>query len=431
MSTMRATLAALLFVPLAIAGCKINTINSFSPKAAHVRVVNVVADVPVLDVSANDEPTFPGVAFQGSTDYNDLDNESTTFAAKPPAASAPLAQATFALAGEQTYTLVVHGTSSQPLIMLLPDATIQPGGGRSQIRIANAATGIGPVDVYVTAPGAPIADALPNLVSIGYTGASTYLQVSPGTYQMRITEAATKTVLYDSPSISLSDNTSTDLILYTTTSGRLPNALLLDVNGAGQRVVANNTLANVKFVHAAPQAGAVNVLVDATTVFSNVPYPQANGYSTITAGSHTVSFEPTAAPGAPIATVAPTLAPATDTTVVATGLAGSTHAFVVSDNNLPPTSSANVRVRLVNASIDVGPLDLLLNDAKQASAVPADAASGYAEIAGGTYTIKLVDPGTTNVRAMLSDAALVNGTTNSIYAIGQPGALVAAVSQDD
>ena len=430
MSTRRITLAALLVLPLVLAGCKINSINYFPPKAAHVRAVNVVSGAPLLDISAGDARLFPGVAFEGSTDFVDLDNVSTTFTAVAPSATSPLVQGSFSLAGEQNYSLVVYGTTGAPQFMLLPDATIQPGAGRSQVRIAHTAPGIGLVDIYVTAPGVAIDAFFPNFSGVDYNGATGYVQFAPGSYQVRVTGSGTKTVIYDSGAHAFADNTSSDMILYARESGRLVNALLLDINGAGQRVVVDNTLANVKFFNAAPQAGNVNVLVDGTALFSALAYPLPTGYSAVTAGSHVISFEATATPGAPIATVTTNLGAATDKTVFVSGLAGSTHVVVLSDNNLPPRPG-NARLRFVNASSGAGALDVLVNNVRQVSALAPDTASGYIEVATGTYTVVFADPATGAALATVSGVALADAQTSSVFAVGTVDALSGVATQDD
>jgi hypothetical protein len=434
MSTRRFILAALVVLPLALAGCKINTINSFPTKAAPVRAVNVMNDAPVLDMTVAGATTFPGVAFEGWTDFVNLDNVDTTFAVKQPNSTSPLVQSTVSLFGEQPYTLIAYGTLAAPSLVLLPDAPEQPGGGRSQVRVANVAIGVGTVDLYVTAPGADITAVGPNSSGITYGGATTYLQFSPGTYQLRITGSGTKTVIYDTGTITLSDNTSSDLIVYARSSGRLPNALLLDTNGASQRRIANNTLASVKFVNAAPQAATINVLLDGTALFSSVAYPQPTGYATVAAGAHTVAFEDTATPGAPIATATPTLAPATDTTVIVTGLAGQTHAVVLSDNNRP-SLAGNGRLRFVNAtSAGVAAVDVLVNNVKVASNVAADAASPYVEVAPGNPTVTFVDSvtGVPLAAPVVGTAVGINTQqTGTVYLVGSPNALAQVFLVED
>lgn len=430
MSKRRVTLAALLVLPLVLAGCKINTINSFPPKAAHVRMVNVVADAPLLDVTVDGTIAWTGVAFEGSTDFVDFDNKDTPFSATVRGATSPLVEQTYSLAGEQTYTLVAFGTTRVPSFLLMPDATSEPGSGRSQLRIANVAAGIGAIDAYLTPPGVAIDDLLPNFTNLGYNTATTYLQFSSGTYQLRMTVAGTKTVIYDSGAHEFSSSTSTDLIAYARTSGRLPNALLLDVNGAGQRAVVNNTLAGAKFVHAAPQAGNVDVVVDGVSLFSGATYTSATGYSNILTSTQSISFEATATPGVPIATTTPSLSPAADYTFVVAGLAGSTHVVTLADNNVPP-APGNTKLRFANTSIGVGALDVLVNNVKQVSALAPDTASTYLEIASGTYTIAFADPATGTVLASISTGSLADSSTNSAFLVGTAGTLIIVVTQDD
>jgi hypothetical protein len=429
MSTRRLVLAVLLAFAFALAGCKINTINSFPGHSAHVRAVNVVADSTTLDMAADAAPTWPGVAFETATDYVDVDNKQTTLAVTVPGASSPLISGEFSLAGDQSYSFIAYGTLAQPLTLLLPDATTAPGAGRTQLRVANTATGIGTIDIYLAAPGVAIDTLSPNFSGISYSAATTYLQFTPGTYELHITVGGTKTVIYDSGPIDFTDNTASDLIVYAKTSGLLANALLLDVNGSSRRFVANNTLAHVKFVNAAVQAGAVNALVDGTALFMNLGLGAPSGYSTITAGTHAVTFESAATPGVPIASVSPTFAPTTDTTVIVTGLAGSTHAVVLSDNNLPPTAG-NARFRFVNSSIGIGPVDVIVNNAKQVPTIAQDTASGYVQLSTGTYTVAFADPVTGAVLATVSVTAN-DGQTNSVFLIGTAGSLLAVASQDD
>ncbi len=430
MSKRRVTLAALLVLPLAIAGCKINTINSFPPKAAHVRMVNVVADAPLLDVTADGAAAFTGIAFEGSTDYVDFDNKDTPFSVTVRGATSPLVEQTYSLAGEQTYTLIAIGTTSVPSLLLLPDATTEPGSGRSQLRIAHVAAGIAAIDAYLTAPGVAIDDLLPNFNGLSYNTATAYLQFASGTYQLRMTVSGTKTIIYDSGPHEFSSSTSTDLIAYARTSGTLPNALLLDVNGAGQRVVADNTLAGAKFVHAAPQAGNVDVIVDGVALFSGVTYPSATGYASVSTSTQSIFFQATATPGSPIATTSPSLSPASDYTIVVTGLAGSTHAVVLPDNNVPPRPG-NTKLRFANTSIGIGAVDVLVNDVKRISALDPDTASTYLEIASGTYTIAFADPATGTVLTSISSGSLADSSTNSAFLVGTAGALGIVVSQDD
>jgi hypothetical protein len=396
-----------------------------------VRTINVVVGAPTIQVTANGATTWPAVPYAAATPFTDLDNVSTTFVATLPGAASPLAQTTYTLSGESTYTLIVYGTTQEPSVAVLPDTPFEPGGGRSQLRLAQAAPGIGAVDLYLTTPGQTFDSTVaPSFASVAFGGATNYIQFGSGTYQVRITVAGTQAVLYDSGLHAFSDNTSTDVILYAVTSGRLPNALFADANGALQNQTVNNALAGVKFVAAAPQSGALNVVVDGTTLVSGLAYGQASTYASVAAAGHSISFEAAATPGAPIATATPTLAPATDTTIVATGLPGSTQAFTLNDDNVPPRAG-QARARFVNAGIDVGPVDVRVDNVKLASAIAPNAASGYVQIAAGTHEIAFVDSANGAPLATLSGVALNDGTTTTAVFAGTRDAPTAFTTQDD
>jgi hypothetical protein len=428
MPTRRLLLAALLAVPFVVAGCKINTINYFPPKYANVRVINVMADVPAVNVAQGDAVVWSGVAFEAAGAYQDFENTTNTFTVSLPGATTSLGSASYALAGEVPYTLVPYGTLSAPQLLMLPDAAITPGSGRFQMRFANVAPGTGGIDVYVTVPGASIDNLAANFYNIAYGSATGYAGYNAGSYQIRITPFNTKTVIYDSGPLTFADQATTDVLLYSKGSGTLVNALRADVYG--QTAVANSTQARLKAVNAAVQTGTVNQLVDGTALVSGLAYAAASAYGAASTGAHTIAFEATATPGAIIASVAKNLGAGTDASVFVTGFAGSQTAVVLADSNLPPLPG-NVRVRFVNASPDTPALDVLVNGTKRVSALASSSASGYLELTAGTYTLSFADPTTGTPSLTLAGTVLTAGQVSTVYAVGAAGGLSGLVTQDD
>src|SRR5437870_3288268 len=139
MRNRRQILAVLFALPLALAGCKIETINSFPTKAAHVRVVNALPNTAALNVSVDGGVAWPALPFEGMTAYNDFSNETHTFSVAAAGSISTLTQANFNLAGEASYTLIAFGTLEAPSLVLLSDDTIMPSSGRFLLRVANAA----------------------------------------------------------------------------------------------------------------------------------------------------------------------------------------------------------------------------------------------------------------------------------------------------
>ncbi len=84
----RLLLGVLIALPLALAGCKINTINSFNPAPAQVRVANVIPDATIA-VSVNGTPKWAGVAFESVTAYKPFDANEHTFGLRVDGTPAP------------------------------------------------------------------------------------------------------------------------------------------------------------------------------------------------------------------------------------------------------------------------------------------------------------------------------------------------------
>ncbi|MEO7155922.1 MAG: DUF4397 domain-containing protein [Vicinamibacterales bacterium] len=431
-------LTLLLALPLLLSGCRIETINYFPPKAAHVRFVNVVPNATALNVTVDGTATWSSQGFEAMTPYMDFTNETHNFTTTVAGATTTLTQANFNLAGNSFYTLIAFGPAHAAGLVLLSDDTVTPTAGKLLLRVANMSGSVGPIDIYLTTPGADLTNATPNIGGIFYGGATGFIQVSSGNQQLRITQSGTKNVVYDSGARNFSDNTATDAIVYTRTGGPLVNVALSDINGAGQNVIVNSTMTELKVVNAALQTGAVNQLLDGTvlvpnlaypTAFSGTGFPNVFGYNIISPGSHTITFEAAAAPGATIASVTTTLAAASDTTVFVTGFAGATTAVVLKDQNFSVINNDS-RLRLVNASPDTPAVDVSLNDTKQVSALAFPTASGYLQQGGGAYKVTFTNPATGAVVLNLDGVVLGSGTNTTIYLVGAAGQFGSIVTRD-
>ena len=112
---LRRSFFAVCLVVLAIAGCKINTINYFPPHPAQVRVLNLIPGSGGVDVQVAGQVAFTNVAFQTATGYQTYDNQTTQFTVTFTGTTTTIGSFAFPLGGEQPYTLVVYGTTTSPL----------------------------------------------------------------------------------------------------------------------------------------------------------------------------------------------------------------------------------------------------------------------------------------------------------------------------
>ena len=417
-----------LAIALAIAGCKVSTINYFPPHPAQVRVLNLMPDAPSVDVTINGAVAFTNVAFEQSTGYQNYDNQTTTISVNLTGSTATLAAFTYPLAGEQPYTVLLFGSTLSPQITMVAEVASAPTNGNIQLSVFNAAQNNATVDIYVTAPGADISGLNPNYFGVTFGGSTFNLAFPPGTYQVQMTQNGTKSVIYDSGGSALTPNVALSLIPYMRGSGTLVNAAVLQ--SRGPIGLLPSIFARIKAVNAAPNAGPVNQLISTFPVNFNVNFASASAYTVIPQGATTVNFEASATPGATIASTPATIGPATDVSTFIAGLPGSQQAYVLNDVNLPLSTGAD-RLRFVNASWNSNPVNVAVNGTQLASNIAFPNASAYVQTAAATVTITFTDAVTGAVVATQDNIVLTANQTSSVYLIGPAGAQGILVTQDN
>lgn len=199
---------------------------------------------------------------------------------------------------------------------------------------------------------------------------------------------------------------------------------LVSANPGGQSR-GDGTVADVRVVHAIPDAPEVNVGVDGTTVLQEVPFGAVSDYLDLRKGSYDVTvtgaggdFDEDTFFDTELAVEANT-----DYTVAATGTLGTDDAEpalvpFVDDNDPAPADAA--RVRPVHLSPDAPAVDVAVADGP---ALIEDLAfresSDYIEVPGGDYTLAIRAAGASPGDAAYTfDASLENGTIYSAFALG-------------
>jgi Domain of unknown function (DUF4397) len=422
--------AVLLLVPLLLSGCNFKSGGFVITKPAHLRFFNALVDGGAITVNViNNGTIVTGLPFEGVTNYIDINsgNQEIQIIAN---GTSTIYDATLLYVDDSSYTFVVYGTSASAVVLLVPDTiTNTPGDGVFVLRAVNAAYANGGVDIYVTAPGVPLDNQSPNFSRLPYGGTTLFSTINAGTYQVRFTVPNSKQVIYDSGPLTFAEREAYELVVFTTGSSTLVNAALLLIDDTGTGSVVNSNLAQFKLVHAGPGTGAINGFIDGTIALANIPYQSASSYEPLAAGTHTVTIETVATPGAVIASAQPPFGPATDTSVVLTGTPGATTAVVLPDMNLPGTTGS-ARVRFVNVAPNVGPVDVYVNFAPRAQNVATNASSDYLEFPENTYTVTFNVAGTTTLLLNLPAVAVTAGRTYTLYLMGTPGSLVGALLRD-
>jgi hypothetical protein len=164
----------------------------------------------------------------------------------------------------------------------------------------------------------------------------------------------------------------------------------------------------------------VDVYVNGDPVLTDVPYTTVSGYLSLPAGTQQVTVYATGETTSPVIDTPVELAAGGAYTVAAVGLvADESLTAQVYEDDLRSPASGNAKVRVVHASPDVGPVDVVPRGGQalvEGLAFPD--ASPYAEVPAGSYTLDVNAAGTKKTALTVPDAALASGGVYSAFAVG-------------
>jgi hypothetical protein len=178
--------------------------------------------------------------------------------------------------------------------------------------------------------------------------------------------------------------------------------------------------AQVRVAHLAPDAPNVDVYVNGDPVLTDVPYTTVSEYLSLPAGTQQVTVYATGDTTSPVIDTPVELAAGGAYTVAAVGLVadGSLSAQVYEDDLRSP-ASGNAKVRVIHASPDAGPVDVVPRGGQALVAgLTFPEASPYAQVPAGTYTLDVNAAGTNQTALTVPDATLASGGVYSAFAVG-------------
>ncbi|HET9086428.1 MAG TPA: DUF4397 domain-containing protein [Acidobacteriaceae bacterium] len=97
------------------------------------------------------------------------------------------------------YTILNLGTYPNISLMPLTDDNTSPGAGKFKLRVVNASSTAGPVDIYLTPPGGSISGTPVVSAFQSRQVTSSYLQLAPGTYEVQVTQTGSTTAIAAAP----------------------------------------------------------------------------------------------------------------------------------------------------------------------------------------------------------------------------------------
>jgi hypothetical protein len=180
--------------------------------------------------------------------------------------------------------------------------------------------------------------------------------------------------------------------------------------------------ADVRVLHASPDAPAVDVYLDDTIVdaLTNVPFGTISDYLEVPAGDHNVKVYATGTTADPVIDADVTVAAGAAYTIAATGALADIAPQVLEDDVSPSCSTAKVRV--VHFSADAPAVDVATAGSTPEEAVVKGLeypdATGWLELPGGTYDLEVRLAGETTVALPLPDVTIEDCSAYSVFAVG-------------
>ncbi|PMO41338.1 2-dehydropantoate 2-reductase [Vibrio sp. 10N.222.52.B12] len=277
--------AVTLVAVLGIAACGS---DSDSIEYSNLQAVHASADAPLANVWINDGAALTGVDYGVGSGYVKLPEGSNSVQVDvqlPGAETVTVVPKTsLDLDSDLNYTAFVVGDASgtpnpvEPLIVTR-SATSMADANSLDVQVVHAASGVPAVDLYVTAPGAALADSSP-ITNLAYKASTDVLNIPAGDYQVRL--AVGDTVAFDSGTIPLPANANlTIAAIKTGDSNSTSPVKLVVLDGSGSSILEDmGSQAEVRVGHLVDGAPVVDVHVDgaAFAPLADLEFKRIRGY---------------------------------------------------------------------------------------------------------------------------------------------------------
>ncbi|MGQ9683955.1 MAG: DUF4397 domain-containing protein [Anaerolineae bacterium] len=196
-------------------------------------------------------------------------------------------------------------------------------------------------------------------------------------------------------------------------------ALALSLTAVQATGTLQQTQTRLRAVHAAPDAPAVDVVVDGAAAFPGLAFPSVAAYASANPGDRNVRVLPAGDPrAAPLLDTTANLAADTEHTLVIVGRPGALEPLLLQDDNsAPPPGQA--RLRFVHASPDAPAVDVAVAGGPVLfSNVAYKNVGDYVTRTAGKVSLEVRQAGTNTVLLPLPDLPLNNCSVYTLFLTG-------------
>ncbi len=167
-----------------------------SSSSAKLRFMNVAPDQSSLNLLINGNSVASSIAYASASNYFNIKPGSQHIQIEPVNTTSPIIDENLTFTANTQSTMMIFSSPSIATAVFT-DNNAAPTSGNFNLRIINAAPALGTADVYVASSCANLSGA-PAVSSLAVQTASSYITLTPGSYDVCFTNPGSTFVIIDS-----------------------------------------------------------------------------------------------------------------------------------------------------------------------------------------------------------------------------------------
>ncbi len=232
--------------------------------SSDLRLIHASKDAPPVNLRVGNKNLITDLDYAASSGYVELRSGTRRLAVEAiiPGGNADVIKIErFEFEGTRRYNLLAINQTADIAPLLVEESAAEPGGDELAIAVVHASTGVGRVDVYVTAADTPLDDRTEPSISFDDGDVVDAGALPAAEYRIRITAPGGKQPVYDSGKVDLAGFGGSKLLLAAldaeneTELAAAPIKLLAAADETQLTLLDADTDAGKRLLHLSPDAG--------------------------------------------------------------------------------------------------------------------------------------------------------------------------------